>query len=335
MTTDNLIKYLDGNRFREWVLNPNDAELNAFWHNWLTENPNMQKEITVMKSIVLDRKISHNAFKEAAMWQKIQNTIADDNEEEIPQLRPIYKKWWAVAAALAVLVSASVFIFLNNKINLQTIHTAYGETRKMVLPDGSEVMLNVNSTLSFSDKWIVGHDRHVNLKGEAYFIVNEQGASNHRDRFIVHTPQLDVEVLGTRFNVNTYRPETQVVLQKGSVEIVIDNNKQEKKYKLAVGERAIFDNKKNVVAIAKVNTETFVGWKDKRFVFDQTPLCEVAIMLENTYGLTVILKDKDLTTKQISGEISISERKAFLAALSNLYALKINDQHPDTLYISK
>ena len=108
----------------------------------------------------------------------------------------------------------------------------------------------------------------MTLKGEAFFVVNEQGTATHRDRFIVHTPQLDVEVLGTRFNVNTYRPQTQVVLQKGSVEIVTKINAQEKKYNLSPGQCAVFDKQKDVVNISKVNSDAYVGWKDNRFIFD-------------------------------------------------------------------
>ncbi|NJN33466.1 MAG: DUF4974 domain-containing protein [Saprospiraceae bacterium] len=91
----------------------------------------------------------------------------------------------------------------------------------------------------------------------------------------------------------------------------------------------------NKIDITQVNSSVLLGWKDKRLIFDNTPLSEVAIMLENTYGLEVIIEDAELKNKLISGEIPTSERKALFLALSTLYSLKIKEQNNDTLLISK
>ncbi|MEY4902902.1 MAG: hypothetical protein RLZZ292_717 [Bacteroidota bacterium] len=246
----------------------------------------------------------------------------------IPKSNIRNPKSFAIAASLLFLVGVSLFLFkkttpYNNTVTLQT---AYGETQNVKLPDGSDVTLNANSTISYPKTWTIGEDRNVTLKGEAFFVVNEQGTSAHHDRFIVHTAELDVQVLGTRFNVNTYHPQTQVVLQKGSVEIVTKQNKQEKKYNLVPGQRAIFDKQKDVVEIAPVNSNAYIGWKDKKFIFDNTPLSEVALMIENTYGIKVSIQEKELAAKKISGEIPINEKKSLFLALSTLYSLKIEEQ---------
>jgi transmembrane sensor len=338
MTTESFIDFLSKNRFKDWVLNPQDAELSAFWDKWLIENPHEKAKIEAFKTLILKMHQPSSYLNEKTeddLWQKIQNTISEETIEKRAILKPITHKWWAMAAALALLIAASFYFFIGTKTGVETFQTAYGETRTLNLPDGSEVVLNANSSISFNKNWKVGEDRQVTLKGEGYFIVNEQGVTTHKDRFIVHTPELDVEVLGTRFNVNTYRSQTQVVLQKGSVEIVTKTNKQEKKYSLMPEHSAVFDKQNDVVNISQVKSNVFVGWKDKRFIFDHTPLSEVAIMLENTYGLKVIINDKDLAAKQISGEIPTSERKSLLLALSTLYSLKINNESKDTLFISK
>jgi transmembrane sensor len=336
MTSDNLVKFLSDNHFKEWVLNPQDAELSAFWQKWLSEHPELQTEIENFKALILKLNPptqTLNVKNERELWENIRYTIGEEVEETTP-VRPLFKmKWWALAAALACAIAASIYLFSNDKNSTTTIQTAYGETRTLRLPDGSEVILNANSVLNYNDTWTVGEDRNVTLKGEAYFIVNEQSTATHRDRFIVHTPELDVEVLGTRFNVNTYRPQTQVVLQKGSVDIVTKINKSEKKYNLVPGQSAVFDKQNDVVNISKVNTNAVVSWKDNRFVFDRTPLSDVAIMLENTYGIKVIINNKELAAKQISGEIPTSERASLLLALSTLYSLKIEEINRDTLII--
>jgi transmembrane sensor len=337
MASDNLIEFLSDNHFKEWVLNPQDAELSAFWNKWLLENPTSKTEIEDFKALILNLNPPTSTLsikEERELWENIRYTIGEE-VEEVPVRRLFPTKWWLLAASLAALITVSFYLFSHDKTNTTTIQTTYGETRSLYLPDGSEVILNANSSINYGEKWTVGEDRHVTLKGEAYFIVNEQSTTTHRDRFIVHTPELNVEVLGTRFNVNTYRPKTQVVLQKGSVDIVTKINKEEKKYHLIPNQSAVFDKQNDVVNISKVNSEAFVSWKDKRFIFDQTPLSDVAIMLENTYGIKVIISDKELAAKQISGEIPTSERASLLLALSTLYSLKINEINKDTLIISK
>ncbi len=339
MTTESFVDFLYQNRFKDWVLNPNDAALSAFWTQWLSENPRHKDEIETFKSLIINMKPQGSTFDakaENALWQNILHTIESaDEADKIVPMKPIFNKWWAMAASLLVIIAASLYLLIGQKSKTDTIKTAYGETRTLSLPDGSEVILNANSAITYHENWKIGEDREVTLKGEGYFIVNEQGTTTHRDRFIVHTPELDVEVLGTRFNVNTYRENTHVVLQKGSVEIITKQYRNEKKYSLTPGQCAVFDKQKDVVNISKVNSDAYVGWKDKRFIFDQTPLSEVAIMLENTYGIKVIIDGKGLADKQISGEIPTSERNSLLLALSTLYSLKITEQGKDTLVISK
>ncbi len=336
MTSENLVQFLSDNHFKEWVLNPQDAELSAFWGKWLSENPTSKKDIEDFKALILNLNPPTSTLTikdERELWENIQYSIGDV-VEETPVRRLFPARWWLLAATIALLISVSFYLFMPSKARETTIQTTYGETRSVRLPDGSEVILNANSSINYLDKWTVGEDRHITLKGEAYFVINEQSTTTHRDRFIVHTPELDVEVLGTRFNVNTYRPKTQVVLQKGSVEIVTKVNKTEKKYNLVPNQCAVFDKQNDRVNISKVNSNAFVSWKDKRFIFERTPLSDVAIMLENTYGMTVIIDDKELAAKQISGEIPTSEKKSLLIALSTLYSLKIEEINKDTLMIS-
>jgi transmembrane sensor len=346
MTTENFTRILFENNFKEWVLNPTNVDLSSFWEKWMAENPDSKEDIENFKRIILkmdDNKSSLDIQAEKKIWNDIKNTIAQSEQKaEIPVVplvnvynnKSVYRRWMGIAAGLALMIMAAFFFIKKNEPNDLMAKTTYGETRTLSLPDGSQVVLNANSSLTWKNAWTSGKDREVSLKGEAYFIVNEQGKAGHRDRFIVHTSDLDVEVLGTRFNVNTYRPQTQVILQKGSVEIKTSLNDVEKKYNLTPGQRAVFDRNNDLLQISQVNSNVYVGWKDNRFVFDNTPLSEVAIMLENTYGIKVIV-DNELIAKQISGEIPTSERKAFLLALSTLYGLKMNEQSKDTLYITQ
>ncbi len=346
MTTESLINFLSTHNFKEWVLKTsNDEALNTFWKKWLEENPNHSADISFYKDLILETQGKDGSLSENNknfLWKKIQLSISEDDlvsSDQAPKswLR-VHRSRLIAAASLILILSFSVSLYyLNNtSANKQIfVSTDYAETKFLKLPDGSQVFLNANSSISFSKIWRVGEDRQVTLKGEGYFIVNEQSSETHKDKFTVHTPELDVQVLGTRFNVNSYRTQTQVVLQKGSVELTTTHSNQNKNYNLTPGQSAIFDKSNDEVKISKVNSEVYVGWKDKKFVFDQTPLSEVAIMLENTYGIKVLITDKELAAKQISGEIPTSERKSLLLALSSLYSLKITEKDKNTLVITK
>ncbi|NJN33465.1 MAG: hypothetical protein HC817_03620 [Saprospiraceae bacterium] len=232
MTTEQVFQFLADNHFKKWVLNPQDAVLKTFWEKWLSDNPQYEETVTDFKLLILKMHYQEDRFDTQAaqnVWQSIQNTLSEPSDTEgvvvsIKTSRRLYQTWFGVAASIALLITLSFFYFNKSNTDKTSFKTAYGETRSLTLPDGSEVILNANSVVEWTNDWQIGKDREVRLAGEAYFIVNEQGNSTHRDRFIVHTPNLDVEVLGTRFSVNTYRPETQVVLQKGRVEIQTNVN---------------------------------------------------------------------------------------------------------------
>lgn len=147
--------------------------------------------------------------------------------EASPNKKSLTLRSWSwvyrVAAAFIgiLLVAAVSFLYLRE----ETIRyeTAYGQLRVIVLPDSSRVTLNGNSTLRYQADWEalpIGNTREVWLEGEGFFEVTEVVLSaQSMAKFVVHTPQLDVEVVGTKFNVTNRRHQTQVVLSSGQVKL--------------------------------------------------------------------------------------------------------------------
>ena len=126
--------------------------------------------------------------------------------------------WRPIGIAASVLLVALLIGFLlRNSVPDETVvATQYGETQEFTLPDGTEVFLNANSTLRYSADET---PREVWLEGEAYFQVVKQknGLTKRADDFRVHTQNLTVRVLGTRFVVDSRKE--QVVLDEGKVEV--------------------------------------------------------------------------------------------------------------------
>ena len=99
--------------------------------------------------------------------------------------------------------------------------TDAGERQKILLPDGSEVYLNEQSKLTYTNSWENNKERIVQLSGEAYFNVKEEAYKGEKVKFKVNTGALSVEVVGTEFNVNQNKKKTKVSLHSGKIRMNI------------------------------------------------------------------------------------------------------------------
>ena len=126
---------------------------------------------------------------------------------------------------------------------LQTVSTL-ADTRTIKLPDGTEVTLNHFSSLTYPEKF-KGKHREVCLKGEAYLAVTK----NQEHSFIVQTESVNVEVLGTHFNVESYPedPEVKTTLLEGSV--VVSNKANSVRMVLKPNESAIYNKVKKSMTL--------------------------------------------------------------------------------------
>ncbi len=156
------------------------------------------------------------------------------------------------------------------------------------LPDGTKGWLNSGSSLKYTTSFL--SERSIELNGEAWFDVTH----NEHLPFVVHTNALDVQVLGTKFNVAAFPDEnlTEVVLQEGRVKV--NGNKNSYTIKMKPDEKFTYD--KNVMSgtIQNVNAEQFSAWKDGLLVFRNEPLSEVLKRVGRWYNVEIILTDQEL-----------------------------------------
>jgi len=175
-----------------------------------------------------------------------------------------------------------------------TLSTPRGQLFKIVLPDGTKVWMNANSSLSYPSKFI-GAERSVELHGEAYFEVTK----NPNQPFIVKTAEQQIKVLGTHFNVNAYdnEPITKTTLVEGKVEV----QHQRQKMLLTPNQQAVTKgailNKKNVDALE------YVTWRDGYFTFHNASPNEIMQQLARWYDLNVHL-DHSEKNERFSGKIN-------------------------------
>lgn len=236
------------------------------------------------------------------------------------------KKIAAIISLMAVALSVIWFSYgYNPEIE---VTTRYGEIRKVILPDGSLVYLNSNSTLQYDKNILDQEIREVKLNGEAYFKVNEiktfEPVSREVDKkkFIVHSNNLDIEVIGTQFNVKNRRGSTEIVLDEGEVHIHSEEGDQN--YKMKPGDKLIFDQLQNLKVSRIEEPELYSLWKNNELYFDQKTLAEIAQEFQDNFGLEVQIIGESLKQKKFTGFCPSDNPEILLETLKKSFNLTIN-----------
>ena len=181
---------------------------------------------------------------------------------------------------------------------MKTISTPRGKDYELVLSDGTVVLLNADSKITFPTRF-TGDKRTVKLVGEAYFKVSK----NKHLPFIVETGNLYTKVLGTEFNLKAYpHSDVNVTLIKGSVAV----NAEGKEVMLKPGENAEYSENKDI-EVTTVDTEGYIQWKDGYFYFDNVPLIDVVRDLGRWYNVNIEIRNNSLMSYRLH---FIASRKA-------------------------
>ncbi len=316
--------------FRQWVLHPQAPGDAAFWEAWLARNPGKAAEVAAARRLVEAPREEPEALPDGEkqlLWERIQATLAAEGEAPPPPGRP-YWPWW-LAAAVALLLVAGGLAWRGYATRRVSFATRFGETRQLVLPDRSVVTLNGNSTLSYAAAWPVDGPREVWLEGEAYFHVTGQPVGPNA-RFLVHAEALTVAVLGTQFNVSRRGTGTRVVLTAGKVELEVAGAPG--KLRMQPGEVVELAARSGKVTRRVADPALYTSWKNHELVFDETPLAQIARMLEDTYGRKVAFRAPALAGYRISGTIPSDNVDILLRALARSSDLQITQRNDTILF---
>ncbi len=239
--------------------------------------------------------------EETSENKKDLNSVLDQLKQKIADQKPVVnfrislQRFYTRAAAILllplVLYSVYTTFFHTQPTEMAAaieIVSPHGARTKFQLPDGTLGWLNGGSSLKYTNNFLT--KRKIDLIGEAWFEV----AHNVQKPFVVHTKSLDVQVLGTKFNVTAYPEEnvTEVVLQEGKVNV--NGLKGLFKVDLKPNEKFTFDNGLQSGTIQEVNANQFSAWKDGLMVFRNEPLSEVLKRVSRWYNVEIILNDPKL-----------------------------------------
>jgi transmembrane sensor len=237
-------------------------------------------------------------------------------------------KFAAGFVSVAVISGLLYKLFLEDKYFIYS--TGYGEVKAVTLPDGSHVTLNANSTIKYTynyDESSESNDapREVFLDGEGFFNIEKKPAAGTPGvRFIVHTNHVDVEVLGTTFNVNTRRNKTMIVLTSGQVRLGIGNSGNwVEQMMMHPGELVEVDYAEKDVVKRTVDVNAYTSWRKNELIFQGTPVKDVLDIIENNFGYDVVLHDKSLESRLYTDTTPANNLDLLLAKLSIVYSLKV------------
>lgn len=198
-----------------------------------------------------------------------------------------------------------------------TIATPRGGQYRIILPDGSKVWLNAASSLRFPAAFI-GSDRTVELTGEAYFEIAKNAAKPFHVRVSCGGgggEAMDVEVLGTNFNVMAYANEEKIhtTLLEGKVKVKQGAVAES----LLPGRQAIVDHLTHVIEVTDGNVEQAVAWKDGLFRFKDTDIRELMRQVERWYDVDVVYRT-DRRDQDFTGVVSRNKNVSALLQMLEL-----------------
>lgn len=243
-----------------------DGELSGQALSDFESNPRFEEYRMIADSA---SKIKIPAINEGALLSKINKQI--NSKAKPTKSIPLWKKMGSIAAILVVVLGA--VMFFNSGVKVDSYHAIQ---LSHALPDGSQVILNSNSELSYSNSFT--EERLLNLEGEAFFEV-EKGKS-----FTVSTDLGDVKVLGTSFNVLAREDIFTVACRTGKVQVTVDG----KNNILNPGDRIRFNNGTSN-QIEKIDPTKINEWAKGESFFERSPLQDVISAISNKYDIKILL----------------------------------------------
>lgn len=234
--------------------------------------------------------------------KRVEKQKAEKRKARIPVWRGLYK--YAVAILLFGFISYFSYQkgenSLRNALAEIEVEAPAGSQTRLHLPDGTTVLLNSDSRITYAQDFGV-NSREVTLQGEGYFEV----AHNQKIPFYVKTEDVQVRVLGTKFNFRDYPEDGEVVVSLIEGKVALKNKiRQEADLVLMPDEQMVLDKKEKVMKKESMNAQAVLQWAEGCLSFDETPLLEVAKILERSYDVEIEFTEESLKELRFYGNFN-------------------------------
>ncbi len=227
----------------------------------------------------------------------------------------------AIAAAIIILFGIpSVMRFYS-----KTIETGKAEHMDLLLPDGSSVALNAETSVQYNPMWW-RFKRDIKLEGEAYFEVVKG-----KD-FVVESNMASTAVLGTSFNIYSRESRYEVICLTGKVAVFTPGNVSE--VLLSPNQKAVLDDSGSLKTDSGIEAKQSISWTDNEFFFTSVPLELVFDEIERQFGIIITynLDDKLTYTGNFSRKQDID---TILDLVCKPFGIKFEKSKEETYLLSK
>ncbi|MBD8487785.1 FecR family protein [Echinicola sp. CAU 1574] len=316
--------------FIQWLIAP-DHDSNQYWNNWLAANPDKAHVLKEIKAVVnaIEPKKNHYLNKEEkdeVLGQVMKYAAEKSKLKKIQNEKEIGNRVWkgkvlmAACFVILALLTANYFGVFNNAIEkeVQTVgklitkQTPKGTKSSFYLPDGTLVKLNASSKLefpaTFSDTL-----REVKLIGQGFFEVTR----NEEAPFIVKTENLNVQVLGTSFDILSYpnSDRFEVAVASGRVEV---GSRQGYLEILTKHEMTKLNPTTGKLTKSTFDPSFQIGWKDGILSFNDLSFDKVFDQLEIWYGVDIQVSDGIDLRKKYTGKYDNENLENVLIGMSSI-----------------
>ncbi|WP_158607353.1 FecR family protein [Rhodohalobacter sp. SW132] len=287
-------------------------------------------------------------FELERLTKRIDRSEQQNKLPSFKKMQPKNNSWGyrvSVAATILIILSSLGLLFLfnptetteqNAELLFETVETGDEERKTLTFSDGSLIELNAESSLRYRLEQFQGERVEVWLKGEGFFDIPTNPGGTQRE-FIVHTDDGKIQVLGTRFNVDTRFQKTSVVLEEGRVEVSgNDSQGLERASKiLNPGERAVINKSSSEIIVQKVDVGLFTAWIDGEVEFRNTSLKDIFSAIEAIYNVSLEVESPELLNRQVTGTIQNPDLQILLNGLQQILDLQITQVDNEKYLISQ
>ena len=201
-----------------------------------------------------------------------------------------YNKWLRVAAAgLLLCVAGYWWTSVSETVSADTLvqhQTGNQERMEHVLPDGSTIWLNQNTSIAYEKGF---EPRTIQLEGEAFFDV----VRDPENPFVIIAGAAETRVLGTSFNVRAYPDEEQVevTVETGKVELK-GGDAETKEIQLSAGKSGIYEKSSEKLVISEETLANAQAWKKRSLQFEETKMTDVILSLERYFDIDIEVENE-------------------------------------------
>lgn len=241
-----------------------------------------------------------------------------------------YRTWSVAAVAIVLLGLITVTAYWQGSRQIQSnfsdivVEAPLGSKTKLTLPDGSTVWLNAGSKMVYSQGFGV-RDRRLAFQGEGYFEVEK----NDEMPFLVQTHDVNVTVVGTKFNFRNYPEDEEAVVELLEGKVALENQLKEEAVRyLSPNEKMLLHKATGEMDITSTTVKEATLWTENILLFDEDLLPDIVRELERSYHVQIEIENEDLKQTRFYGQFNQLEQNIYdvLDMLSETGKLKYHEE---------